>query len=52
MILHMIVLESLNPESGLNVTDCVAEIACVAHGGRLPQAIEGCSITAATTDGF
>ncbi len=47
-----VVLESLNPESGLNVTDCVAEITCVAHGGRLPQIIEGCSITTATTDGF
>ena len=30
----------------------MAEIACVAHGGRLPQVIEGCSITTATTDGF
>jgi hypothetical protein len=46
------VLELLNSESELNVTNCVAEIACVAHGGRLPQLIEGCSITAATTDGF
>ncbi len=42
----------LNSESGLNVTDCVAEIACVVHGSRLPQVIEGCSMTAATTDGF
>jgi hypothetical protein len=47
-----VVLELLNSESELNVTNCVAEIACVAHGGRLPQLIEGCSINAATTDGF
>ena len=31
---------------------CPGQLACVAHGGRLPQVIEGCSITAATTDVF
>jgi hypothetical protein len=46
----LLVLEGWNSESGLNVTDCVANLACVPHGGHLPHVIEGCSITSATTD--
>jgi hypothetical protein len=38
--------EIWNSESGLNVTDCMTNLACIAHGGHLPQVIEGCSITA------
>ena len=41
-------LETWNSESGLNVTDCVADRACVSRGGRLPLLIEGCSKFAAT----
>ena len=52
MLVQPPVLENLNSESGLNVKNCVAEVACVAHGDRPSQFIEGCSITAATTDGF
>ncbi len=56
------VASSLNCDSGLNVTcgvtfnACVVNAcvrnACVAYRGPLPQVIEGCSIIAATTDGF
>ena len=52
MLVQPPVLENLNSESGLNVKNCVAAVACVAHGGRLSPFIEGYSITAATTDGF
>ncbi len=56
------VASSLNCEAGLNVTCCVTlnacvvnacvRNACVAYRGSIPKVIEGCSIIAATTDGF